>query len=93
MSENIGTATISLYTQQVRELVAIGAAITANCEPCFKFHYNKAHQLGVSKEDILNAVETAIMVKEASASNILDLANKYLQNASSSCSEKRTCCS
>ena len=93
MSENLDAATDSVYTQQVRELVAIGAAIAANCEPCFKFHYDKAHKLGVSKEDMLSAVETAKMVKEASASNVLDLANKYLQNASPSCGEKKTCCS
>lgn len=94
MPENINTAEELLFTQQVRELVAIGAAIAANCEPCFKFHYDKARKLGVSKEDMLNAVETAKMVKETSSSNILDIANKHLQNASHPCSEKKSvCCS
>jgi AhpD family alkylhydroperoxidase len=93
MPENMDTATGSIYTQQVRELVAIGAAIAANCEPCFKFHYDKAHKLGVLKEDMLNAVETAKMVKEASTSNLLSLAKKYLNGESSPCDEKRSCCS
>ena len=75
MSEDSVTATGSLYTEQVKELVAIGAAIAVNCEPCFKFHYDKAHKLGVTKADMLEAVETAKMVKDASASNVLDLAN------------------
>jgi AhpD family alkylhydroperoxidase len=83
----------ALYSQKVKELVAIGAAIAANCEPCFKFHYNKAHKMGISKSDILKAVETAKMVKEASATNIIDLANKYLQNDSGICSDKESCCS
>src|SRR5450756_1444018 len=30
----------SIFTDAVRELVAIGAAIAANCEICFKHHYN-----------------------------------------------------
>src|ERR1019366_4845367 len=31
-------------TEQVRELIALGAAIGASCEPCFKFHYDKARK-------------------------------------------------
>jgi AhpD family alkylhydroperoxidase len=57
----------SLFTDEVRELVAIGAAIASNCEPCFKHHYNEARKLGVSKEDIRLAVEQAQMVKESPA--------------------------
>jgi SAM-dependent methyltransferase len=33
------------YTPAVNELVAIGAAIAANCEPCLKYHYNEARKL------------------------------------------------
>ena len=53
-----------LHTEAVEELVAIGAAIASNCEPCFRFHYDKARKLGVSKEDMARAV--------------LELAEKYL---------------
>ena len=34
----------SLFTEQVAELVAIGAAIASNCESCFLFHYDKARE-------------------------------------------------
>ena len=33
-----------VYTPAVGELVAIGAAIAANCEACFKYHYAQAQQ-------------------------------------------------
>lgn len=36
----IGPAEPSLFTDAVAELVAIGASIAANCEPCFKAHYD-----------------------------------------------------
>jgi AhpD family alkylhydroperoxidase len=68
----------SLFTDAVRELVAIGAAIASNCEPCFKHHYNEARKLGVSKEDLHLAVETAQAVKDAPARSVLALADKYL---------------
>ncbi len=32
----------SLYSAAVEELVAIGAAIACNCEPCFKHHFREA---------------------------------------------------
>ncbi len=69
----------SLFTEAVGELVAIGAAIASNCEPCFKFHYDKARKLGVSREDMWRAVTTAQSVKDAPAKAVLDLADRYLR--------------
>ncbi len=66
------------YTPAVGELVAIGAAIAANCEPCFKYHYGQARKLGVSNEDMARAVTMAQKVKEAPARAVLELANRYL---------------
>jgi AhpD family alkylhydroperoxidase len=73
-----GGAENSLMTPAVAELVAIGAAIASNCEPCFKHHYNKARKLGVSKKDMYRAVELAQMVKDSPARNMLETAEKYL---------------
>ena len=72
-----GTQT-SIFTDSVKELVAIGAAIASNCEPCFKYHYNEARKLGVSKEDMLLSVEMAQMVKDSPARSVLALAYKHL---------------
>jgi len=71
--------TPSVYTESVAELVAIGAAIASNCEPCFKYHFDRARKLGVSFEDMARAVETAQSVKESPARSVLDLANRYLK--------------
>ena len=68
----------TLYTPAVAELVAIGAAIAANCEPCFKYHYDQGRKLGVSDEDMLAAVRTAQAVKETPARNMIALAERFL---------------
>ena len=65
-------------SEQVRELVAIGAAIGASCEPCFKFHYDKARKLGVSVAAMREAVRVGDAVKAASAKNIVGLADRML---------------
>ncbi len=68
----------SLYTHGVEELVAIAAAIGANCESCFKYHFQEARKAGVTRDDIALAVATARKVKEAAAQVILKLAGKHL---------------
>ncbi len=64
----------SIYSAAVNELVAIGAAIAANCEPCLKYHYGEAQKLGVSKADMARAVEMGAKVKDSPHQAILKLA-------------------
>lgn len=68
----------SICSASVAELVALGAAIACNCEPCFKFHYAAARALGVSKEDMAMTVATAKAVRDTPAESILNLADKLL---------------
>ncbi len=85
-----------LYSESVAELVAIGAAIAANCEPCFKYHYDQARKLGVSKEDMACAVATAQRVKDTPAKAMLNLAERYLgavtPRSDSADAPKSSCC-
>jgi len=73
----------SIFTDAVAELVAIGAAIASNCEPCFKFHFDKARKLGVSRDDMWAAVTLAQNVKDAPAKAMLELAGRYLKQGAS----------
>ena len=60
------------------ELVAIGAAIGANCEPCLKYHYDQARRLGVAPGVMAEAVRLAQTVKDTPARSVLELAAKLL---------------
>jgi AhpD family alkylhydroperoxidase len=68
----------SIVTPAVAELIAIGAAMGASCEPCLKYHYNNARKLGVTREDMAMAVKLADRVKRAPAQNMRVLADKLL---------------
>ncbi len=72
------SAAPSIFTAQVAELVAIGAAIASHCEPCFKYHYDQARKLGVSDLDMRYAVDLAQKVKDTPARAMLNLAERYL---------------
>jgi AhpD family alkylhydroperoxidase len=79
----------SIFTDAVKELVAIGAAIGSNCEMCFKHRFNQARKLGVSKDDIRLAVAMAQSVKESPAQSITVLAQKYVEESPAKAS---SCC-
>ena len=76
----IGAAPAEM-TEETRELIAIGAAIGASCEPCLKFHYDKARKLGVSTAAMQEAVRVGEMVKNASTKNMLKLAERLIGRA------------
>ncbi len=82
----------SLFTDQVAELVAIGAAIACNCEPCFKYHYDQARKLGVSNADMRYAVDLAQKLTDTPARAMLALAERYLGPATPGSTAKAGAC-
>lgn len=85
--------TSSLFTQQVSELVAIGAAIAAHCEPCLRYHTRLAEQIGVSRADMAAAVRVAESVKATPHRNILSLAARLMQGDTAAEPAAGSCCS
>lgn len=53
---------------RTREIVAIGAAVTANCVACLRFHLDKAWQAGASADEVEAAVDVGRMVRRGAAS-------------------------
>ena len=69
----------ALSMEVIAELAGVGAAVGSNCEPCLRYHYDKARALGLTTEHLTVAVQTAQMVKDAPAAKILGLAARLLQ--------------
>jgi AhpD family alkylhydroperoxidase len=63
---------------KVSELVALGAAVGSNCEPCFRSHHEAARALGASTEELVHAVRVAQGVKDTPARRMLELAGRKL---------------
>ncbi len=87
--------------EKVQELIAIGASVTAHCQPCFTYHLNKAKELGVSEEKIKNAVAVGESLQRGADSFMSKHVRAALGNSikSSSCCRagenepvKKTCC-
>lgn len=52
---------------QIEELVAIGAAVTANCVPCLRHHLEKARQAGAEEPEIRSAVRVGRLIRKGAA--------------------------
>jgi len=57
---------------KTKELIAIGASVTAHCQPCVRFHVSKAKELGLSAELIREAIEIGQMVEQGAGSAMRD---------------------
>lgn len=53
--------------EKIKEMIAIGASVTANCIPCIQYHFAKACEVGVTDVEIKAAVQVGKMVRKGAA--------------------------
>jgi AhpD family alkylhydroperoxidase len=56
--------------EKIRELIAIGASITANCQPCLQAHREKALSCGADHQEVTAAIEIGHMVRKGAAARM-----------------------
>jgi AhpD family alkylhydroperoxidase len=54
----------------VRELIAIGASITANCQPCLESHVEKAFASGADLREVTEAIKIGNRVRKGAAARM-----------------------
>ena len=55
---------------KTKELIAIGASISANCQPCLEYHTAKAAEYGVSESEVKEAIEVGTLVRRGAAAKM-----------------------
>ena len=63
---------------KIKELIAIGASVTANCVPCLRFHLQQARNAGATPDEIQKAVGVGRMVRKGAAGKWDEEANALL---------------
>ncbi|MGR8948331.1 MAG: carboxymuconolactone decarboxylase family protein [Gammaproteobacteria bacterium] len=63
-----------------RELVALGAAIAANCIPCLEFHIPKARDAGISDAELGEVLSLADKVRRVPAAKVYEVADELVKN-------------
>lgn len=55
---------------RIRELIAIGASVTANCQPCLQVHVEKAITSGADPQEVTLAIEIGHRVRRGAAAKM-----------------------
>jgi len=63
---------------RIHELIAVGAAIGANCHPCLQHHVAKAREQGIPDGEIAEAIEAGKAVRKGAQGSMDKLANELL---------------
>ena len=65
---------------RVKELIAIGASIAANCQPCLEYHATKARENGVEEEEIKEAMTVGKTVRKGAAGKMDQYVSKLFND-------------
>ncbi|MDD5678505.1 MAG: carboxymuconolactone decarboxylase family protein [Kiritimatiellae bacterium] len=86
--------------ERTKELIAIGASISAHCQPCLTYHVAKAKELGLDADMISAAIDVGYKVQTGATVAMKEFANRVLKaltpGSPASCEGKTTseksCC-
>ncbi len=66
---------------RIKELIAIGASVTANCQPCLEYHATKARENGAEEEEIKEAIAVGKTVRKGAAGKMDQYTTKIFKEA------------
>lgn len=75
-----------ILDNRIKELIAVGASITANCQPCLEYHVSKAFENGADEGEVSAAIEVGKLVRRGAAAKMDQHAPAVLKAAPRSAS-------
>lgn len=76
---------------RTKELIAVGASVAANCQPCLQFHLSKARESGAEDEELAIAIATAKAVRKGAAAKMDDFTASLRGEAPAECGTGQSC--
>jgi AhpD family alkylhydroperoxidase len=80
------------WDSRIKELVAVGASITANCQPCLQYHTEKALAFGATPGEIAAAIETGEQVRKGAHAEMDAFASDVKTGLRASGAKESACC-
>jgi len=75
--------------ERTKQLITIGASVSAHCQPCLAYHLKKARELGIEEDYIRAAIEIGHMVEKGAMSAM----RKYSASLVDTTQPETSCCS
>jgi AhpD family alkylhydroperoxidase len=65
-----------------KELVFLGASVSAHCFPCLDYHLEQAKKLGICEEDVQEAIQAGFMVMNGAGDKMKERIGQILPEIS-----------
>jgi len=59
-----------MLEEKTMRLIAVGASVAANCQPCLQTNITKALEEGIGEQEINDAIEVGKMVRRGAANKM-----------------------
>ena len=79
-------------SEKVKELVAVGASITANCQPCLRYHAEKALASGAESWEVTAAIEVGKQVRKGASAKMDQFSSSMKETESVPADAKKSGC-
>ena len=76
--------------EKLKELIALGASVSAHCFPCLDFHLKEARKFGATEEEIHEAVRVGLLVMNGAGQKMVEKIRSAIPDISISGDEN--CC-
>jgi AhpD family alkylhydroperoxidase len=64
----------------IKEIAAIVASVAGHCQPSLKYHLERARVLGISEDDIKEAIKLAKIISENGDKRMLEFAESLMKD-------------
>jgi alkylhydroperoxidase/carboxymuconolactone decarboxylase family protein YurZ len=79
--------------EKTKLLISLGAAVASNCIPCFEHFMGKTNTVGLTDEEIRQAVDVADQVKMGARLAIRKVVNATIRTGAQGCdTQESSCC-
>ena len=79
-------------SEKVKELVAVGASFTANCQPCIQYHVEKALASGADSGEVKAAIEVGRQVRKGASAKMDQFSSSMKETQPVPVGEKKSAC-
>lgn len=56
------TYTAGILSRKTKELLGLGNSLVLRCDDCVKYHLEECHKLGMSKEEVVEAMSVSLLI-------------------------------
>jgi AhpD family alkylhydroperoxidase len=68
------------FDKRIVELIALGASVAVNCQPCLQFHISEVLKVGITEPEIKGAIQVGRTVRKGAAHKLDQFVSNMMED-------------